>query len=343
MTPSAVSEILAATIPAGMPVLLVGPPGVGKSDLVTQAALKSGADLIVSHPAVADPTDAKGLPWPSAKKDHATFLPFGDLARAIAATKPTVWMLDDLGQATGAVQAGYMQLLLSRRVNDHILPDCVTFIAATNRRTDRAGVTGLLEPVKSRFVTILHMDSDVDDWCVWALDAGLPTTLVSFVRFRPDFLSAFAPSADLTQSPTPRTWSFLAKIEGLKLRPNLEAEAMAGAVGAGAATEYLAYRRMVDDMPNLDNMLMDPSRCVIPTSPGELYAVATGLAARASMDNFARIAQIGDRLHNSANGEFAALMLRDAIRRTPKISGTRAWITMAAGPLGRLISAVGNA
>src|SRR5277367_501632 len=127
MNPKQLSTFLAAAIPARLPVLITGAPGVGKSDIVEQSTLASNADLLLSHPAVSDPTDAKGLPWPKKGESEATFLPFGELARALKATKPTVWFLDDLGQASPAVQASYMQLLLARRVNGHVLPDCVTF------------------------------------------------------------------------------------------------------------------------------------------------------------------------------------------------------------------------
>src|SRR5262245_47390194 len=111
MRPSELHDLLVATIPHRAPVLITGAPGIGKTDIVTAAAEASGASLIVSHPVVSDPTDAKGLPWPSADKQSATFLPFGDLARAVAATQPTVWFLDDLGQAPPSVQASFMQLL----------------------------------------------------------------------------------------------------------------------------------------------------------------------------------------------------------------------------------------
>lgn len=138
------SELVSQYLDARIPVLLTGAPGVGKSSIVEAAATAARYDVILSHPVVSDPTDAKGLPWPGKDGESATFLPFGDLARAIKATQPTVWFLDDLGQAGPAVQASYMQLLLARQVNGHKLPDCITFVAATNRRMDRAGVTGIL-------------------------------------------------------------------------------------------------------------------------------------------------------------------------------------------------------
>jgi MoxR-like ATPase len=152
MRPTDLLLLLSSMIVNRLNLLITGAPGIGKSDLVNQAARAADADLILSHPVVEDPTSAAGLPW--IVDGHARFLPFGMLERAMNATKPTVWFLDDLGQAPAATQASYMQLLLAREVNGHKLSDYVTFVAATNRRTDRAGVSGILEPVKSRFCSI---------------------------------------------------------------------------------------------------------------------------------------------------------------------------------------------
>jgi len=335
MKPSALFALLEAAFGARAPVLVVGPPGVGKSSIVEQAAAAAGADLITSHPAVADPTDAKGLPW--VVDGSATFLPFGDLKRAAAAERPTVWLLDDLGQATPAVQASYMQLLLARRVNEHVLPDWVTFVAATNRRTDRAGVSGILEPVKSRFATIAELEPDVDEFCWWAIDNNMPDVLVAFIRFRPDRLCDFRPSADLTNSPLPRTWANVGRLLGMSLPQGVMREAIAGAVGEDSAVEFCGFLDMYRELPSIDAIMVDPDTGTIPTKPAALYAVATALGMRANAGNFDRIGRYAERLVDAMRGEFAALLLRDSLRKDGDIVNTQAFVRLASGELGKLI------
>jgi len=337
MRPTELKTLLAELFQARIPVLIEGPPGVGKSEIVAQATKDAGADLILSHPAVADPTDAKGLPWISKDGDSATFLPFGELARAMKAEKPTVWFLDDLGQAPPATQASFMQLLLARRVNGHSLPDCVTFVAATNRRTDKAGVSGILEPVKSRFGAIVGLEADLDDWCSWAFDAAMPPELIAFLRFRPELLSAFQPSADLTNSPLPRTWSNVGRLLALDLPAGIMAEAMAGAVGEAAATEFDAFRRLYKELPSIDGILLDPDAADIPEKPATLYAVTTALGMRSNPQTFGRIARFAERLAESGHGEFGALLLRDAVRQDQSVTQTPEFVKVATGELGQLI------
>lgn len=336
MKPSELLTFLASAIAARLPVLITGAPGIGKSDIVAQAADKGGADLILSHPAVADPTDAKGLPW--VVNGQATFLPFGELHRALNAAKPTVWFLDDLGQASPAVQASYMQLLLARRVNGHVLSDHVTFVAATNRRTDRAGVAGILEPVKSRFGSIVELTPDINEWCRWAIDNNMPAEIIAYLRFQPDNLCKFTASADLTNSPVPRTWSHVGKILRLGLPSHVEYAAIAGAIGEGAATEFTSFLRLYAELPNVDQILIDPTTARVPSNPGVLYALSGALAHRTTVQNFGRVAQYITRMLDEGHGEFSVLALRDAQQRQPGITQTQAYVRLVTGELGTLIN-----
>lgn len=349
MNPSKLQNFLVSAIKNNLPVLITGAPGVGKSAIVAQACALAGARMILSHPVVSDPTDFKGLPWAKDGAESATFLPFGEMHEALNATEPTVWFLDDLGQASPSVQAAAMQLILARRVNGHKIPDCVTFIAATNRRGDKAGVQGILEPVKSRFASIIELGVSLDDWCNWAISEDLPIELISFIRFRggkgsgrdphdQGLLHNFVPSADMTNSPCPRTWANVARLMALDLPTELQFEAFKGAVGEGAATEFLAFLEIRKNMPSLDAILLDPQNAEMPKEIGVKWAVAVGLAARATSSNFDRIAIYCERMRASGMGEFAVLCIRDAMRRTPEVKQTASFIKMMSGNLGRLFS-----
>ena len=318
MRPTELTELLSQLLPARLPVLIVGPPGVGKTDIVTQAAKSAKMDLIVSHPVVSDPTDFKGLP--GIVNGKAEFLPYGDLRKLIKATKPTVAFLDDLGQAPPIVQAAAMQLLLARRVNGHKVNDNVTFVAASNRREDKAGVTCVLEPVKSRFATIIELTVDVNEWCIWALDNGVPPEVVAFIRFKPELLNAFEPTAKLVNTPCPRTVTFAAKLVSLGITAF---DAIAGAAGQGFATELIAFLKVWRELPSADAVLRHPDKAKIPTEPATLYALAGAIADKTTDENASNVVRFANRIPD----EFSVLLVRDAERKCPGITDTKEYTT----------------
>jgi hypothetical protein len=333
MRHSELSTLLSATIPAKLPVLIKGPPGVGKTDAVKTAATATGADLIVSHPVVSDPTDAKGLPWKAEGRDAATFLPFGDLEQALSATKPTVWFLDDLGQATPAVQASFMHLILAREVAGHKLPDHIVFAAATNRREDRAGVSGILEPVKSRFATIVELEANLDDWLTWANNSGINPMICAFLMFKPTALHDFTATADLTNSPSPRTWAAAAKLIDLGMPPYVEFMALEGCIGKGAATEFSVFQQTWAALPSIPEIFMNPQGAPIPDSPAGLFAVCSALAHQVNGATFGAMSQYLERLPN----EFLVLGMKNAQERNALITRTPAFLQWATSPKGRAL------
>jgi len=336
VTAGQLTELLTAFVPARLPVLITGSPGIGKSDIVEQVARATGHALLISHPVVEDPTDSKGLPFPSADGATARHLPFGDLEAAVNSKTPLIWFLDDLGQASPAVQAAKMQLLLARRIGTHLLPDHVTFVAASNRRNDNAGVTGILDPVISRFATVVQLIPTIQDWSDWAVRHNVPAELIAFLRFRPDLLSVRKTTRDIENSPSPRSWGFVGKTMNV-VPKSLELTSYAGTVGEGAATELLAFLGIYRELPSPDAILLSPDTAPIPQTPAALFATTTALAAHATEGNFDRVLTYNDRLIDAGHREFGALLARDAVRRTPTLQNTHAFIRAQSGPLGSII------
>ena len=316
LKPSQLFELLIRAVPALENVLVKGAPGIGKTDIMTQVADHLKAKLIVMHPVVSDPTDFKGMPWVFEHEGRriAVFLPFEDLEQLMSADTLTICFPDDLGQAPPAVQAAFMQLLLSRSINGHKISDHVAFVAATNRKADKAGVAGMLEPVKSRFATIVELRPDVDDWVSWALGNKVPTELIAFIRYRPNLLHDFKATSDLTNSPCPRTVTAVGRLMGLNLPKDVEYAAFAGAAGEGWTTEFSAFLQISRQLITADMILLNPNNCDVPTTPAALYATTIGLASKASEGTIDRIVKYSYRLPD----EFSVLLIRDSLRSAKK-------------------------
>lgn len=322
MNPQKLHSLLVASIKNNRRLLIKGKPGIGKSDIVAQACAECGADMVLMHPAISDPTDYKGMPALTAGGTEAHFLPFGELTRLCKATVPTVAFLDDIGQAAPTVQAALMQLVLARAVNGTKLSPSVLFVGATNDTGHSAGVSGMIEPLKSRWDAIVELEVSIDDWSNWALDNQIPAELIAFLRFRPALLSDFKPTKELRNSPSPRGWHSVARWLDAGVK---DLEVFSGAVGEGAAVEFMSFLDMYTSLPSLDAILLDPAGADIPSKPGALFAVASGLARKATASNLERVTRYTSRLPK----EFDVMCIRDAVRTVKGLVNCPAFVTWA--------------
>jgi hypothetical protein len=324
MKPIELSNLLTFAIKNNFPILIKGKPGIGKSDIVAGAAKEAKAKLIISHPVVSDPTDYKGLPF-LGKDGIAHFTPFGELNELLTAEEPTVFFLDDLGQAPASVQAACMQLILARRINGHIVSDTVTFIAATNRKEDKAGVSGLLEPIKSRFASIVELEVNVEDWVKWALENNMPVDLISFIRFRPAMLEKFDATKDITNSPSPRTVANVGRLQNAGIDRSIEFEVFKGAAGEGFAAEYMGFLKFARNIPNIDQIILNPKQAEITKEPAVQYALAGALASRVNPQNQEAIITYMNRLPK----EIGVVCMKDMATRDKNLCMQKPYIKWA--------------
>lgn len=316
-------NLLGFMLKENLPVLVKGAPGIGKSDIVTQACNKVNYPLVISHPVVADPTDYKGLPF--AVDGEAHFLPFGDLKLLLETKEPLVYFLDDLGQATPAVQSAVMQLLLARQINGHVISPEVRFIAATNRREDRANVSGILEPVKSRFASIVELEVNTNDWVEWAWRHKMPSELISFIQFRPALLNDFKATRDIENSPCPRTVAFVGKMMNAGIPESIKFETITGATGEAFATQFVAYTKVYMELPTMIEIIDNPDSTILPENVSGRYAIMGAIADQMNGTNIKPLLRYLKRL----GAEMTVAALKNVAIKTPEVCATKPFIDWA--------------
>jgi hypothetical protein len=325
MIPSKYYNFLTHTaFPANVNVMCKGQPGGGKTDVNMLAANRFCENVFLFHPVVDDPTDYKGFPFcwvdPKTGKRSADFVTFSKLKILQDITDPAVVILDDMGQASKLVQAAAMQFCWGREINGVKIGKEVRFILITNRRTDKAGVEQMLEPLKGRTCIVLFEPS-APDWVEWALKNGQPPMLIAFNQVRPTHLmSGFVPSKQFVNCPTPRTIAMMGDLINQGIDKALKEEVFTGCVGPKMAVEYLAFESM-SGMPNPQDAIDDPKGFRIPKSEQKKFALSQGVAALATQDNMENVIILAKRLPE----EHQICMIRDASHRNPKIGRTGAF------------------
>src|SRR6516162_4080974 len=114
--------------------LLLSPPGMGKSDVVRQAAAESHLPCKSLLGTQIAPEDVSGVP--RIVGERSVFCPPRVLLPENAA--PFCLFLDELPACTPDVQKAFYSLLLERRLGEHYLPKGSWVVAAGNRAEDRA-------------------------------------------------------------------------------------------------------------------------------------------------------------------------------------------------------------
>lgn len=297
--------------------MFISPPGIGKTYLGKQIAADTNRIIKWSHPSISDPTDYKGLP--ALINNEAHFLPFNDLKELIDAKEPTMCFIDDVGQASNSTAAALMQLLWERRVNGFRLSDNVSFLLASNRAEDRAGVNGIIEPLKNR-CAIIPIEFSMEDWVSWASENNVSPQTVGFNRFRSKYLEAPpAPSKEIVARCTPRTVEIFDRLYSSGIDDQDMYEACGSVVGEAYAVEWVAYLKVVEDLPTWEEIIKSPLKAKIPKSDsiGAKYAIATMLGRKADEKTIVPCIHYIQRLEAK---EFEIMMVRDAIKQCDAIT-----------------------
>lgn len=282
MTPNKTRDFLVRAIMARENVLIVGPPGIGKSDVIDQAAQAAGAIHILQHCVTHEPIDARGLPTPAG--NVAKWLPFEDLEALIHPKGLTLCDLEDLGQSIPQVQAAWMQIVLRGAIGQfQIDRQQVVFCASTNSRACD-GVGGIIEPLKSRF-TIVEMEPNADDLRAWGEQNGMPLWLQAFWASAPNKIADDSkPNVrEIVARPSPRGWARVGRWDAMGVR---DVEVWQGCVGQAAALEAMAFCELADQAPSRADILANPGSYPVPSNASLRYFVATMLAAKIDASSF---------------------------------------------------------
>jgi hypothetical protein len=185
--------------------LLLSPPGVGKSDVVRQAAAEAGLEVRSLLGTQIAPEDVSGVP--KLVGGRAVFCPPRVLLPDDG--KPFCLFLDELPAAPPEVQKAFYSLLLERRVGEYRLPPGTWVVAAGNRSEDRALVRTPSSALVNR-VFVVPIRVDREEWLAWAEANGVRAEVRAFVRFVPQCLQRPAPPDPVPFS-TPRAWALLSR------------------------------------------------------------------------------------------------------------------------------------
>ena len=323
MRASLLKETLKSLFPIQRTVCIEGAPGGGKTTIVQEVAEELGVPYIERHMPTMLVEDF-GILFPSSASSDSSLsyrLPDWFPVKG-KAPEAGILCFDDRNQAPADLQKVLANICQARNLHGSPLPDGWQVVSTGNRQSDRAGSNRVLSHLRNR-ETVLELETHLDDWRGWAINHGVKPQVVSFISFRPNLLHDFDPQRD--QNATPRSW-----VEGVSdvlgtVPPEAEYEAFKGAVGEGAAAEFVGFLRIYRKLPNPDGVLLNPKTSDVPTDPTTCYALSGALAHRATEANLERFVDYIERMPK----EFSVLAMSMACRRDEDLCNTAAFTRWA--------------
>lgn len=338
---------LESLITNSLRVLLVGPPGIAKTARVAAVAEQTNRKLYVVRASLAERVDFGGALVPDTEAGITRALPLQLLHELKTTKTPSLLFLDDLGQAPIDVQAALMKLFDKGELSNQVL-----IWGATNRPGDKAGVTALCEPLRSRFdlafavptpatedkadgpMLIGSWQDEVNGWCNWVLDTYPEAFEVVAWHRSPQVgvahpigpvLYGWKPNADPAQRmPDFRSWETVCKLLNAGLN---NIDLVSAAIGKGQAAAFFSFKELVSEIPTPEQVWMDPESAPVPTDPGALCLVSVRLSSAVKPEFVESLSVYCRRMPQM----FCALTIRDTYRRFTaqnqgaKLAANRAW------------------
>jgi hypothetical protein len=280
------------------PVILVGEPGVAKTAIV-EAMFEELCDSWDTRIAsLSEPVDFGGFPVP--KGDSVALMPAEWLKRLSDEKGRSGLFLDEFSNAPPATRAAALRGILDRTWGDVHVPNLATVAAMNPPEMAESGYS-LSAPLANRFVHIQW--SLEPTWWAEQMIAGFPAPTGQIVkvpenwkethlaesrtmvaayaqRFGGAAMQALPKSRDQQSGPWPsyRSWTVVTELlaacnaagvgvirdkDGLGHSTDVLRVLISGAVGEGAARQFLTYIETLD-LPDPEEILKDPILLTLP-------------------------------------------------------------------------------
>ena len=295
------------------PIFIYGAPGIGKTQIVGQAADELGVPMLNLDLQFMAPEDFLGIPRAVEVEpaDAAKYKETGDkkyLGQGITVSNPPavlprtngpdgkggIIFLDEMNRANKMVLNSIMQFVQMGRLGEFTLPDKWVIVSAGNRPAE-ADVAEFDFALADRF-TVVNFVPKVGDWAEWARKSGkVDDEIINFVERNEELFHYLDPDKGTLKFPTPRSWvdaSAVLKDEMIEagvdkwqdLPIGVIYNIFADQIGPSAAAQLKAYLEVISKVSerDLEDILKNPKNAKTLPKTSDFSSVIYGVSEMAT-------------------------------------------------------------
>lgn len=235
------------------PVLLIGPPGVGKTQIMEQAARECGIGLVSYTITHHTRQSAVGLPFIEkrqfgGREYTATEYTMSEIVASVynkmeeTGLSEGILFIDEINCVSETLAPAMLQFLQCKTFGSHKIPDGWVIAAAGNppeyNKSVREFDVVTLDRIKK-----IYVEPDYEAWKEYASREMIHPAIQSYLSIKPQNLCQIETTVDGKFFATPRGWEDLSELIGVyeKLGKNVDREVIG---------QYLQYLKIAKDFAN---------------------------------------------------------------------------------------------
>jgi DNA polymerase III delta prime subunit len=245
-------EIVIPMIKADVPLMIWGPPGVGKTQVAKELSVELfGKPARVISLSVTSFGDM-GLNYPNQSEKVLDYF----VAKILVPEDPNeerILVLDELNNAHPMIQAQAFHIILDRQLGEHKLSPGWRIIATGNRSYDRSVVQPMPSPLVTR-MSHFEVLPNADDFIEYALDRGLDPMIIEFLRIFKQYIFQEPDTfVEGEGAASPRTYEMLSKV--LRYGDMHDLTLIISVIGSWAGYPFYRFINLTSKVPNPNDVI----------------------------------------------------------------------------------------
>jgi len=323
-------EAIKSAVRSRTVLVIVGPPGVGKTQIVQQAGdelgmrstemLIAGRDTGDVYMSYVEPQTGQLVQKLNPKIPFVGNPNFAD-GRSILLN------IDEFSGGTRLMQNLMLKVLDERMVGDTKLRDDVAIVATGNRAWDLAHVEQLSAALANR-ATFITVEPDLDAFIDYGLNKGFHPLDLAWVKNDSQYLLHFDEKQFLAGDPafcSPRSNERLSNIlkerDAHGMSDNVFRALVCGTIGNAIGIKFVGFAQIHHEMPDCDAIAAGDNNQRVVKNPAVVYAVLFSLIQRSTKATLANICNYVQKLPT----EWHQMWISQFSKSKPELVATAAW------------------